>query len=203
MSMSMKRDSLISSHPIINVGPVGSRSYQPNPAPSKNDPPRFIPIPSMLVLSNLTNLLSQIISLPALHTAVLFAPAGQLVTFVSEPIRPKDEVWIIVGLSGEVWQETREQGYGMVDSELGRIVVVPVEDVERKPGSTAEDPLPLMLIALNSDESMEWTELQAKGKLVASHLARSLSKYREFLVVRKPSTPPTTSAIASPAPVRS
>ncbi len=72
----------------------------------------------MLVLSNLTNLLSQIISLPALHTAVLFTPAGQLVTFVSEPIRPKDEVRIIVGLSGEVWQETREQGYGMVDSEV-------------------------------------------------------------------------------------
>ncbi|KAK0455893.1 hypothetical protein EV421DRAFT_1749280 [Armillaria borealis] len=206
MSMSMKQD-WSCSHPIIDVGYVGPRSYQPNPAPSKNElrssPRTPIRVPSMLVLSNLTNLLSQIISLPALHTAVLFTPAGQLVTFVSEPIRPKDEVRIIVGLSGEVWQETREQGYGMVDSELGRIVVVPVEDVERKPGSTAEDPLPLMLIALNSDESMEWTELQAKGKLVATHLARSLSKYREFLVIRKPSTPPTTSAIASPAPVRS
>ncbi|KAK0466344.1 uncharacterized protein EV420DRAFT_1511168 [Desarmillaria tabescens] len=167
------------------VGSVGPRNSHPDryPVPPKN---LIHTHPSMLVLSNLTNLLSQILSLPALHTAF---------TFVSEPIRPKDEVRIIVGLSGEVWQETREQGYGMVDSELGRIVVVPVED-------TAEDPLPLMLIALNSNESMEWTELQAKGKLVASHLARSLSKYREFLVVRKPSTPPTTSAIASPAPVR-
>ena len=72
----------------------------------------------MLMLSILHNLLSQVLAPPHLHTAVLFTTSGELVSATSEPIRPKDEIRIIVGLSGEVWQETKEQGYGMVDSEV-------------------------------------------------------------------------------------
>jgi len=72
----------------------------------------------MLVLSTLHNLLSQTLSLPDLHTAVLLTTEGQLVSFASHPSRSKDEILVAVGLSGEVWQETREQGYGMVDSEV-------------------------------------------------------------------------------------
>jgi len=72
----------------------------------------------MLVLSMLHSILSQVLSPPYLHTAILFTPAGELVSFASEPVRPKDEIRIIVGLCGEVWQETKEQGYGMVDSEV-------------------------------------------------------------------------------------
>jgi hypothetical protein len=72
----------------------------------------------MLVLSTLHKLLSQVLSLPDLHTALLLTPEGQLISFSSDPARPKDEILVVVGLSGEVWRETRQQGTGMVDSEV-------------------------------------------------------------------------------------
>jgi len=70
------------------------------------------------MLSMLHGLLSQVLSPPHLHTAVLLTTAGELVSFASDPVRPKDEIRIIVGFCGEVWQETREEGYGLVDSEV-------------------------------------------------------------------------------------
>jgi hypothetical protein len=76
----------------------------------------------MLVLSTLYNLLSQVLSLPELHTAVLMTPEGQLISVACGSSRPKDEIRIVVGLSGEVWQETKEQGFGMVDSEVRSLV---------------------------------------------------------------------------------
>jgi hypothetical protein len=72
----------------------------------------------MLVLSALHKLLSQILSLPELHTAVLLTPEGQLISAASDPSRPKDDIRVVVGLCGEVWQETQEQGHGMIDSEV-------------------------------------------------------------------------------------
>lgn len=72
----------------------------------------------MLVLSTLHSLLSQVITPGKLHTAVLLTPTGELVSAASKPQRPKDEVRVIVGLSGEVWRETKDQGIGMVDSEV-------------------------------------------------------------------------------------
>ena len=74
------------------------------------------------MLSILHSLLSQVLAPPHLHTAILFTTSGELVSASSEPVRPKDEIRIIVGLSGEVWQETREQGYGMVDSEVRSVL---------------------------------------------------------------------------------
>jgi len=72
----------------------------------------------MLVLPALHNLLSQIVSPDKLHTTVLLTPTGELVSAASKPQRPKDEIRVIVGLSGEVWRETKDQGIGMVDSEV-------------------------------------------------------------------------------------
>lgn len=72
----------------------------------------------MLNLSNLRSLLLQVLSLPKLHTAVLFTPEGQLVSYASDPARSKDEIRVVVGLSGEIWQETKQQGIGMVESEV-------------------------------------------------------------------------------------
>ena len=72
----------------------------------------------MLVLSTLHNLLSQVLSLPCLHTAVLLTPTGQLVSVASDPQRPKDDIRIVVGLAMEVWQETKEQDFGMIESEV-------------------------------------------------------------------------------------
>ena len=72
----------------------------------------------MLNLSNLRRLLLQVLSLPALHPAVLFTPEGHLVSFASDPSRSKDDVRVLVGVSSEIWRETREQGIAMVDSEV-------------------------------------------------------------------------------------
>ncbi|KAJ3509699.1 hypothetical protein NLJ89_g5082 [Agrocybe chaxingu] len=153
----------------------------------------------MLMLPTLHNLLSQVLAPPYLHTAVLLTPAGELVSAASEPSRPKDEIRIIVGLSGEVWQETREQGCGMVDSELGRIIVLPVDEFS----SGHEQPFsdehqPLMLLALNAMDTVEWEELDSKGKTLAGHIAKPLSKFRELIVTSKPSR--STTVTTSPAP---
>ncbi|KAG6810908.1 hypothetical protein H0H92_009838 [Tricholoma furcatifolium] len=154
----------------------------------------------MLVLSTLRNVLSQAVT-GQLHTAVLLTTAGQLVAAAADGRRAKDEIRVVVGLAMEVWQETHEQEFSMVDSEqLGRIVVVPVEEeraADENEGEERGDPL--MLLALNSTAGVDWEELQVKvgwsplssldvaniqqGKALANHLAQPLSKYREFLVV--------------------
>ena len=72
----------------------------------------------MLNLANLRTLLSRVLDLPALHTVALFTPEGELVCYVSSPTKAKDHVRVLVGLSTEIWQETREQHIGMVDSEV-------------------------------------------------------------------------------------
>ncbi|CAA7264766.1 unnamed protein product [Cyclocybe aegerita] len=157
---------------------------------------------TMLMLPTLHNLLSQVLAPPFLHTAVLLTPAGELVSAASEPSRPKDDIRIIVGLSGEVWQETREQGYGMVDSELGRIIVLPVDEFSSGPEQPFSDEhQPLMLLALNATDAVEWEELDNKGKTLAGHIAKPLSKFRELIVSSKPSR--STTVTTSPAPVRS
>lgn len=72
----------------------------------------------MLNLCNLRNVLSRVLDLPLLHTVVLFTPDGELVCYASEPNKTKDRVRVLVGLSTEIWQETREQNIGMVDCEV-------------------------------------------------------------------------------------
>lgn len=71
----------------------------------------------MLNLNNLRNLLAQIIS-PSLQIAVLFTPEGQLVSYAASAHITKDEVRVVVGLGGELWQESREEGLGQLDSEV-------------------------------------------------------------------------------------
>ncbi|TRM61537.1 hypothetical protein BD626DRAFT_570741 [Schizophyllum amplum] len=126
----------------------------------------------MLVLSALQNLLSQVLDPPTLHSAVLCTAAERRAARR-------------VGIAGEVWLETRGEGAesegseGMVDSELGRIIVIPIVE-----GGGA----PLMLLALNGTESVAWEDLQSKGRVLAQHLARHLSKFREHLIA--PRSPP-------------
>lgn len=76
----------------------------------------------MLNLTNLRLLLAQALSSGGVHTAALFTPEGELVSFASEPARPKDEIRVLVGLSSEIWQESREEGVGMADSEVRNTV---------------------------------------------------------------------------------
>jgi len=73
----------------------------------------------MLVLSSLNKLLSQVLAPPAIHTAVLFTTTGELLSCASSnQNHSKDDVRILVGLGTEVWSETKEEGEGMVDSEV-------------------------------------------------------------------------------------
>ncbi|KAJ7606795.1 hypothetical protein FB45DRAFT_982211 [Roridomyces roridus] len=155
----------------------------------------------MLVLSRLQNSLSQILEPPELHTAVLLSPSGQLISFVSYPSRSKDEIRVIAGLSGEVWQETQHTGPGMVEGEMGRIVVLPIDEpLETRPGPPPlpEDYQPLMLLVLNATPNVDWETLEVKGTELASKIAIPLAKLREHLTVRKPPPMPVPSAMTSP-----
>lgn len=89
----------------------------------------------MLNLGNLRTLLSRVLDLPLLHTVVLFTPEGELVCYASEPNKTKDRVRVLVGLSTEIWQETREQNIGMVDCEVRLLVIV--STVQRMNGAIA------------------------------------------------------------------
>ncbi|KAG1734135.1 hypothetical protein EDB19DRAFT_1728352 [Suillus lakei] len=94
--------------------------------------------------------------------------------------RSKDEIWILAGLSAEVWAETRGEegvgkGMGMVESELGRIVVVPVDDVSPELQNERE---PLLLLAVNGGAEADWKTMCAKAKKLGAYLAPSVNKHR-------------------------
>ncbi|KAG6901867.1 hypothetical protein C0995_007093 [Termitomyces sp. Mi166 len=126
---------------------------------------------TMIVLSTLHKLLSQAVT-PQLHTAVLLTTSGQLIGYATDGgRRPKDEVRIVVGLAMEIWQETQEEEVSMVESELGRIVVVAVDDEQRRCEEESEYE-PLMLLALNSTTGVDWGELQNKVGGLAGWLRR-------------------------------
>lgn len=72
----------------------------------------------MLVLSALPKLLAQVLSAPALHTAVLCSTSGALIAYSAKPSRPKDDVRVLIGLAIQVWNETKDDGEGMADSEV-------------------------------------------------------------------------------------
>jgi len=92
----------------------------------------------------------------------------------------KDNVWILAGLSSELWAETRGEGdesvseMGMVESELGRIVVVPVDDA-----SAERDPL--LLLAVNGGPDADWEVMGAKAKKLGAYLAPSVNKHRSAI----------------------
>ncbi|KAI0035136.1 isoprenoid synthase domain-containing protein [Vararia minispora EC-137] len=120
----------------------------------------------MLVLSTLHKLLSQALS-SDLPTAALLTPSGQLVACAYSHDRTKDDVRVVVGLAGEVWAEVRD--VAAAESELGRIVVVPVQDTVPANGTTApprgegEAEQPLMLVVLCATDAIEWDDLEAKS----------------------------------------
>ncbi|KIP11734.1 hypothetical protein PHLGIDRAFT_83016 [Phlebiopsis gigantea 11061_1 CR5-6] len=142
----------------------------------------------MLNLTNLRVLLAQALSPSTLHSAVLFTPEGQLVSFVSDPPRSKDEIRVIVGMSGEIWQETKEHGLGMVDSEIGRLLVLPIGQQRQESEAHGEDEDPLMILALNASNTVSWKQMEAKARQVAAHLEKPIGDIRAKLAVA-PSSP--------------
>ncbi|KAI0271491.1 hypothetical protein BC834DRAFT_818695 [Gloeopeniophorella convolvens] len=159
----------------------------------------------MLVLSTLHRLLSQVIASPGLHTAVLLTPNGQLVSYACDSTRSKDDVRLVVGLSSEIWLEVADQGVGMVDSELGRILVLGVPDtaavsypgLEKSPANSANtEPAyakPIMLVALSATDAVQWEDLEAKGRELTEHLSRPVAKLRGPLTAA-PASPPSPPA---------
>lgn len=125
---------------------------------------------------------------------MLLTVSGELVSYVAQPARCKDDIRVIAGLASEVWQETRDHGSGMVDSEYGRVVVVPVDNEGDSPvNSDGEDEYqPLMLLAVNALDTMDWEDIQERGAACARLIARPLGRFRHFLTTSK-STPPTPS----------
>ncbi|RXW24563.1 hypothetical protein EST38_g1266, partial [Candolleomyces aberdarensis] len=69
------------------------------------------------------------------------------------------------------------------------------DDAENKPAGQ-----PLMLLALNATDTVDWEDLQEKGFVIAAHLSKPLSRFGELLKVKP--IPPTPSAL-SPTSVRS
>ncbi|KAI6031359.1 hypothetical protein BKA83DRAFT_4199173 [Pisolithus microcarpus] len=154
----------------------------------------------MLVLQSLHNYLAQVLSPPSIHTALLVTPEGALVSYASQldcendqgsthavnynnkgelgRVRSKDEVRKVAGLSAEVWAETRgvDGEEGMVESELGRILVVAVEEPREENSGSAEDPL--LLLALNGTTDADWDRMSKKARRLAAFLAPSVSKQR-------------------------
>ncbi|KAH9969174.1 hypothetical protein BC827DRAFT_1168242 [Russula dissimulans] len=155
----------------------------------------------MLVLATLHRVLSQVICSPGLHTAALFTPKGQLVSYACDSTRSKDDVRLVVGLSSEIWLEVADQGIGMVDSELGRILVMGVQDSvatinagkNTSPTSSANtnsaSDKPLMLVALGATETVGWEDLETKGRELIEHLSRPVSRLRRPLAAASASTP--------------
>ncbi|KZT08606.1 uncharacterized protein LAESUDRAFT_768485 [Laetiporus sulphureus 93-53] len=139
----------------------------------------------MLNLANLRNLLSQVLALPHLHTAILFTPQGHLVSYAAGEDEPKDRVRVIVGLGGEIWRETQEQGIGYVDSELGRLLVMSVDP--QNGGEENADPV--LLLALNADDAISWNELEMKARELAKYLEQPVSSMRDRLAA-SPSVAP-------------
>ncbi|KAF9245662.1 hypothetical protein BU15DRAFT_70734 [Melanogaster broomeanus] len=207
----------------------------------------------MLILPTLHTYLSQLLSPPSLHTALLLTPEGALVSYASltdrqsapgtepqdisrsssssasssfragsgsqspstrpsspkskdsstgsslpstpQPIKPgnsasgeirthparprsKDEIRIVAGLSAEVWAETRgDEAEGTVESELGRILVLPIEE-QNKTSGEEEGQEPLLLLALNGTLEADWETMSVKAHKLAAFLAPSVNKHR-------------------------
>jgi hypothetical protein len=70
------------------------------------------------VLSSLHSVLSEVLAPPALHTAVLFTPAGAPVSVATAPGRSRDDVRVMLALASEIWAQTRAKGEGAAESEV-------------------------------------------------------------------------------------
>ena len=71
----------------------------------------------MLVLSTLTKLLGQIIS-EDVHIAILTTTSGGLVSYETYGVQPRDRIRVLIGLSAEIWSKSREEEFGMAESEV-------------------------------------------------------------------------------------
>ncbi|KAG6897950.1 hypothetical protein C0992_008340 [Termitomyces sp. T32_za158] len=137
----------------------------------------------MIVLSTLHKVLRQAVT-GGVETAVLLTTSGQLVGYATAGERAKDEVWMVVGLAMEMWQETHEDS--MVESEVGAgkdrggaggrrgdAGDAACADWVRVGRAGAQGGLLRRRWA-----SADWRQ----GRVLVGHLGGELAKYREHLV---------------------
>jgi len=159
----------------------------------------------MLVLSNISSLLSQLLSPPAVHTSMLLTPQGVLVAFaaVPGPISSEDRVKAVVGLGGQIWRERvdnvdgdgdEEEGEGerdeewpcMAECELGRLLVLPIfPSASPSSPSSSETPRPILphshsnrpalVLVLNATADVPWGLLRLKSIALAEFLSERLA----------------------------
>ncbi|KAG0698445.1 isoprenoid synthase domain-containing protein [Suillus ampliporus] len=156
----------------------------------------------MLNLPTLHTYLTQLLSpTDTIHTALLLTPEGAVVSFACSSTASSNEIWILAGLSAEVWAETRGEegdgkGMGMVESELGRIVVVPVDDASPEVQNERE---PLLLLAVNGGAEADWKTMSASSRRHHSALAQPQTRPSPAPQSQTP-TPPKTDPYALLAP---
>ncbi|KIO21658.1 hypothetical protein M407DRAFT_245423 [Tulasnella calospora MUT 4182] len=178
----------------------------------------------MLVLSTLTALLSQLLS-SYLHTAILLTPQGHLVAYSSDGshiTRSEDRIRVVVGLASEVWREGTkdaaasdattngepfaedteaggddEDEIGMLECELGRVLVYPIYASQPKPptdatskagGSSASTRQPVLLLALNGTDDEPWGLMHTKARAIGNYLSEPLASLGDKLI---PGTSPS------------
>jgi len=159
----------------------------------------------MLVLSNISSLLSQLLSPPAVHTSMLLTPQGVLVAFAAMPgpISSEDRVKAVVGLGGQIWRERvggvdddgdEDEGEGerdeewpcMAECELGRLLVLPIfPSASPSSPSSSETPRPApphshssrpaLVLVLNATADVPWGLLRLKGIALAEFLSERLA----------------------------
>ncbi|KAG8946238.1 hypothetical protein FRC04_011984 [Tulasnella sp. 424] len=174
---------------------------------------------SMLVLSTLTALLSQLLS-SYLHTAILLTPQGHLVAYSSDSsqiTRSEDRIRVVIGLASEVWREGTkdaapsevnndgevvegdaevdeiddEDEIGMLECELGRVLVYPIyasqpkspsQTTPKASGSSPSTRQPILLLALNGTDDEPWGLMHTKARALGKYLSEPLASLGEKLI---------------------
>jgi len=164
------------------------------------------------VLSTINALLSQLVS-PTLHTAILITPQGHLVAYAA-PGASEDRIRILAGLGSEVWREgiegdkdegeeyesdgseetarddLEEEEMGMLECELGRILVYPIyaapDSSSPKQASPPTQPqkagrAPILLLALNGADDEPWGMMHTKARALGKYLAEPLASVGDRL----------------------
>ncbi|KAG9010312.1 hypothetical protein FRB94_010662 [Tulasnella sp. JGI-2019a] len=170
----------------------------------------------MLVLSTLSSLLAQLVT-PSLHTAILSTPQGHLVAFACDDIPvSEDRLRILVGLTSELWRdddtgsveeeeeisadrqhdpsseevENSDDQVGMLECELGRLLVLPIYALspENKTPSETSEPQPVLLLSLNGVIDEPWGLMHTKARAVNKYLQDPLRTVGDRLI---PSSSPS------------
>lgn len=87
----------------------------------------------MLNLISLRKGLSSVLSPSRMHTAILFTTSGDLIAHATNNTSmSKEQLRVLVGLATEIWFETSEDDMSMAESEIGKILIVPMQSSSPK-----------------------------------------------------------------------